>query len=164
MPVEWRPVVGFEKYYMVSNDGRILSRRFNREMHLIPNPKTGYLHITLSGDNGKKTITIHRIVASAFCHKPPGCNHVNHKDEDRRNNNASNLEWVTQQYNNTYNGKGKKCCKPVIQMSKDGAAIRWWESVHQASRSTGIEFKNISAVCRGLRPAAGGFKWRFANE
>ena len=38
---------------------------------------------------------VHKLVANAFCIKPNGATQVNHKDLDRTNNNASNLEWVT---------------------------------------------------------------------
>lgn len=41
----------------------------------------------------------HRLVASKYCHKPDGCDVVNHKDGDKLNCAADNLEWVTQSQN-----------------------------------------------------------------
>ena len=41
-------------------------------------------------------------MADAFCLRPEGCNVVNHLDNNPANNNASNLEWVTQKTNVEY--------------------------------------------------------------
>ena len=35
-----------------------------------------------------------------------------------------------------------------------------YNSFKEASAKTGIEFDNISRVCRGLRKTAGGYSWR----
>lgn len=115
----------------------------------------------LNGAETKKCLYVHRIVAQAFCDKPEDCDYVNHIDEDKHNNNASNLEWVTKHYNNTYNGKTQRCCKPIEQLSEDGTLIKVWSSGRKAFEETGIAYKNISAVCRGLRQRAGGYRWRF---
>lgn len=159
----WKPVAGFEGYYKVSNLGRIMSIRTGLIRKLVPNRQNGYLVVVLHGDNFKKTLTVHRIVAMAFCEKPNGCDFVNHKNEDKHDNRADNLEWCTKQYNNTYNGKIDKCCKAVVQMDEDYNPIRVWKSLHEAGRELGIAFKNISTVCRGLRPRAGGYRWKFIN-
>ena len=45
---------------------------------------------------------VHRLVAEAFIPNPEGLPHINHKDENPKNNRASNLEWCTQQYNCNY--------------------------------------------------------------
>ena len=49
------------------------------------------------GDVGRKSVTwrIHRLVAGAFIPNPDGLEEVNHKDCDRTNNRADNLEWVS---------------------------------------------------------------------
>lgn len=41
----------------------------------------------------------HRLVAAKYCNKPDGCEFVNHKDGDKLNCDADNLEWVTQSQN-----------------------------------------------------------------
>ena len=142
--------------------GRIRSLRSGKIRKLVPNKQNGYLMIVLCGDDFKKTVTVHRLVAAAFCEKPDGCDFVNHKDENKHNNVASNLEWVTKAYNNTYNGKTQRCCKPIEQVDEDSNVIRIWASARKAANELGIQYRNISSVCRGLRQRAGGYKWRFA--
>lgn len=159
----WKPVVGFEKFYEVSNTGKVKSLRSGKLRKLIPNSKNGYLYVVLCGTDFKNTFTVHRLVAMAFCEKPNGCDFINHKDEDKHNNNAENLEWVTKYYNNTYNGKTQRCCKAIEQLAEDGTVIKRWSSAREAYKALGIEYKNISTVCRGLRPRAGGYRWRFAS-
>ena len=160
----WKPVTGFENYYMISSYGRLLSLRSGQLRKQIPNRKTGYLMCFLCGDGLKKCKTIHRLVADAFCEKPFGCNQVNHRDENKHNNRADNLEWVTKLYNNKYNGKDQRCCKKVEQLDENYNVICIWDSERKASRALNVEYKNISAVCRGLRPRAGGYRWRFASN
>lgn len=130
---------------------------------LVPNKQNGYLMVVLCGDHCKKAVTVHRLVATAFCKKPDGCDFVNHKDEKKHNNISTNLEWVTKAYNNTYNGKTQRCCKVIEQLSEDGEVINTFPSARIADSILGIQYKNISAVCRGLRTRAGGYRWRFAN-
>lgn len=55
----------------------------------------GYLSVDLFGKNQQ----IHRLVATTFCDKRPEANEVNHKDGNKTNNCADNLEWVTRQEN-----------------------------------------------------------------
>ena len=47
----------------------------------------------------QRTIKVHRIVAELFCHKGEGAEVVHHKDGNKKNNAADNLEWTTQAKN-----------------------------------------------------------------
>lgn len=55
----------------------------------------------------KKHEKVHRLIALAFVPNLYGLPEVNHKDENKHNNSASNLEWCTSGYNKTY-GSGRK--------------------------------------------------------
>lgn len=163
MNEEWKPVVGFEKFYKVSSNGTVVSLRTGKVRKPVLNQGTGYNTLVLCGDHTKKTICVHRIVAEAFVENPNGLGFVNHKDENKLNNNASNLEWCSKAYNNTYNGKTQRCCKQVIQLDLKTGQETLWQSARKASEAGIAHYKNISACCRGLRKTAGGFEWRFAE-
>lgn len=92
LSIEWKSVVGREGKYEVSrcgqvrkSDGRILKQWLNRD---------GYCMVRLS--NPRKIARAHRLVAEAFCENPTSLPFVNHRDCDRANNHADNLEWCTQ--------------------------------------------------------------------
>ena len=97
---QWKPVPGYEDYYEISNLGRV--RRVSPERGtwfgriITPNPGSdGYPCIRFAVNGVKKTYSLHRIVALTWV---PGYEHglqVNHKDCDKTNNAADNLEWVT---------------------------------------------------------------------
>ena len=115
---EWKDVVGFEGLYQVSSEGRVRSVStmytrtvYGHELTQSHGSKrilnacdngNGYLYVTLNKQRKKHNKYVHRLVAEAFL---DGCDcgkQVNHKDHDRKNNNVSNLEWVTQQDNIQY--------------------------------------------------------------
>ena len=107
MPVddieEWRPVVGADGYYSVSNLGRVRrelgdGQRTYAGRILKPGlAGAGYpfVHLRVPGVlRGQRYV--HRLVAEAFLGSPPTRRHeVDHLDGVRTNNHVSNLEWVT---------------------------------------------------------------------
>lgn len=109
---EWRPIVGFEGLYEVSNTGQV---RNHRGKLLRPGlDHQGYLKCVLCKGGKTKTIYIHRLVAQAFIPNPMYLKQVNHKDEDKSNNNVDNLEWCTARYNVNYGSAQKKRVKTNI--------------------------------------------------
>lgn len=109
----WRDVAGFEDRYEVSNRGRVRSKAYTKWGKnkggafsyvttpgiLKQNLNDGYPKVTLERLGERKTVKVHKLVALAFISNPDNLPVVNHKDSDRTNNNVSNLEWCTQQYN-----------------------------------------------------------------
>lgn len=157
----WKPVKGFEDFYRVSNTGKIISLRSGKERVQILNTKNGYLYCVLCDKNIKKTLPVHRIVAEAFVPNEGHFSCVNHINECKTDNACTNLEWCTKEYNNTYNGKAQRCCKPILQIDMDGMLVSIWGSARKADASGIANYKNISACCRGIRKTAGGYQWRF---
>jgi len=94
--VNWKPIVGFEKYYYVSDSGLIFSVRQNKFLSPGKNRK-GYRQTILNGDGGTgpQAIRIHRQVAIHFINNLNNFEQVNHIDGNKENNAASNLEWCT---------------------------------------------------------------------
>ncbi len=99
-------------YYEVSNYGRVRSKdRYVKHPYgnmrikgriMKPFLNNGYLMVTLRRDGSKKNYKVHRLVAEAFLPNPEGLPCINHKDCDRTNAEANNLEWCTYFYNNHY--------------------------------------------------------------
>lgn len=160
---DFRSVVGFEDYYEVSKDGRIFSKITMRFRKQVVNRKNGYAYVVLCNpkEKTKRTIAVHRIVAEAWI--PDGKSEcINHKNENKLDNRAENLEWCTKAYNNTYNGKTQRCCKRVAMCDKNThEVIRVFPSARIASMHTDANYKNISAVCCKKRKSSGGYEWRF---
>lgn len=126
--------------------------------------RTGYNYVNLSKDNKAHTKRVHRLVAEAFIPNPDNLSEVNHKDENKSNNNVSNLEWCTRKYNLNYGARIKK-----FSMTR-GKTVRCVETEHiyfsarEASRQTGIHQSSISKCCNkeyGFK-TAGGYHWEYA--
>ena len=97
---QWKPVrvEGFEHLYEVSNLGHI--RRIGTTHNLQPlHVGSGYLDVILCNNKKRKQIKIHRVVALAFVENPENKPCVNHLDENKHNNAATNLSWCTRKQN-----------------------------------------------------------------
>lgn len=156
----WKDIEDYEDYYQISNLGRIRNKKENRILK--PSKSSGYYHISLRYGN-KKEMLIHRLVAKAFIPNPLNLNYVNHKDENKLNNNVENLEWCTAKYNTSYGKGALSRNQRVIQYDLQGNAIKIWESIKEASASLGICYQSISACCRNTKKTAGGYAWTYAN-
>ena len=104
---EWKPIVGYEGLYEVSNLGKVKSlidnNRKPREKILKQGKnKYGYMQVILCKDGKLKHCIVHRLVAKAFIDNPNNYPCVNHIDENKENNCVDNLEWCTYQYNLNY--------------------------------------------------------------
>lgn len=73
----------------------------------------GYKVVILYKDGKKKTYLVHRLVAIAFIPNPNNLPIINHKDENKTNNNVNNLEWCTYEYNNTYGTARKRASEKM---------------------------------------------------
>lgn len=110
----WKPIPGYEKLYEASNLGRIRSvehtisymnqgikrtRTFPGRI-LKPQPNVnGRYHVRLSKEGTITQLMLHRIIALTFHGAPCAELEVNHKDGNKTNNEAENLEWVTRSEN-----------------------------------------------------------------
>ena len=107
MREEFRPIVGYEGLYEVSNLGNVRSLNYNRKKGLVKELKfgysKGYKRLSLSKDKIQKFYKVHRLVAMAFpeiCGEWfDGCQ-VDHIDTNPSNNIATNLKVCTAYENN----------------------------------------------------------------
>ena len=99
----WKPVVGYEGLYEVSNLGRVKSLSYNhsgKEKNLKTwNDRLGYCRVQLNKDGKRKSCLIHRLVYEAFIGMIPKSKEIDHIDRIRDNNSVSNLRVVSHKEN-----------------------------------------------------------------
>lgn len=160
-------VVGYEGLYKISESGDVISkkRRGNagRASVLVGSVDNhGYKQVILTKNGKPKTHKVHKLVALAFVPNPHGYPEINHKDENKLNNNADNLEWCTRAYNVAYGTRTKKTQRAVIQLSLDQEYIATHKGIGEASRAIGARTcGGISNCCKGKCRSAYGYIWRY---
>jgi hypothetical protein len=166
----WKDIPGYDGKYQVSNFGRIKSfNTRNGEVIIkkLNKHKGGYLQVDLWKNSKAKVKFVHRLVAEAFIPNPDNLPCVNHKDEDKTNNCATNLEWCSYTFNNNYGTRNKRLAKTkgktVLQYDLDGNLVKEWVSVMEVKRQTGWSQGNISCCCVGKQRSAYGYKWKYAE-
>ena len=169
---QWKAISGYEGLYEVSDLGRVKSLWHGKEKILKPG-KThdGYLQVGLCKDGQRKTITVHRLVATAFISNPRNLETINHKDEVKTNNTVGNLEWMSIKDNINYGTRNKRLSetqindknksKAVQMFDRQGNLLETFPSTHEAERITGIAQQSISQCCLGKLKSAGGYVWRY---
>ena len=175
MNLEWKPIPNTPGY-SVSNTGLVRSEHRVVMMkngvqktitHKILSPSNagrGYLMVHLGNE---KREYVHRLVALAFIGEPPQGTEVNHKDENKRNNHANNLEYTTRWQNLKYGTRNERCraksmerAKPIVA-SKDGVITYSFASLREAGRF-GFNRVSVSACCRGKQRTHKGYEWSYA--
>ena len=118
----WKDIKGYEGYYQISSFGRVrgLDRYVKQGDRTImlkskilkPRYDSGkYLRVILTKNAIAKGFSIHRLVAQHFIPNPDNLPEVNHKDENKENNNVDNLEWCTSKYNTNYGTRTERASK-----------------------------------------------------
>ena len=106
----WRPVKGYEGLYEVSDYGRVRSLarvdssgKRRRGVMLEARPSgSGYRKVSLSNHGKVMQINLHKLVALHFLPNPNNLPEIDHKNNNRADNRACNLNWVTASENRRY--------------------------------------------------------------
>lgn len=114
---DFRTILGGD--HLITFDGRLFKRhkgKWIRRRTWLNN--NGYECVDITKDRKRKHYLIHRLVAEAFVPNPDRMPAVNHKDENKLNNRADNLEWCTSSYNNSYGTKIERFKKTYAEYCK----------------------------------------------
>lgn len=186
MQVEiWKSIKGYEGIYDVSSFGSVRSLGFLckgnvgqtcfKKGKLLAKVKAtnGYIKAGLFKDGSRVLKSVHRLVAMEFVSNPEKKPQVNHIDGNKRNNHYLNLEWCSPKENTIHAHdnllvKSKKGIlkiyqnKKVVQYDLKGNKISEFESVNEASKSTGIFSSNITRCAKGRSKRTKDCKWKYA--
>lgn len=164
----WKDIAGYEGIYQISNLGRIMScerdvkcgpggkgikHLYSHLMYPATSKKTGYVEVALSFNHKMSYKLIHRLVAEAFIPNPDNLPQVNHKDGNKQNNQACNLEWVSCSDNikhavssgltrtgQLWNDSHKTNCKSVKCIETGKVYL----SMYEAGRDVGMSGEYVS--------------------
>lgn len=158
----WKSIKGYEGLYEVSSFGNVRNKKCKI---LKPRKnKNGYYQVCLSKNNKHKNHYIHKLVALLFLKNDKKMPCVNHKNENKLDNNISNLEWCTYSYNNNYGKMKDLCSKRVLQYDKQGNFIKEWNSIHEIERNLKIYHGSICKCCKNKLKTTGGYVWKYKND
>lgn len=190
----WKPVNGFPGYE-ISDWGRVRSfKRCKTGKEIHPQlSRTGYFKIKLVKNGKLHAFFVHRLVALHFCPNPDPAHKttVNHIDENKLNNFAGNLDWMSpkENANHGYQGKikkkvaqekflaknagrfRKKIAQYELTNGRKGPLIRTFKDSHEAAKflvkngvAKSVNPKSIINAANGHRPACFGYIWGYISD
>lgn len=177
----WKPIIGFEGLYEVSNRARVKSLvdrwrnnkiTFKERLLKINKVGKGYYGLMLRDNDRCVRFTIHRLVAVHFIPNPLNLPLVHHKKGLKHLNWDIDLEWSTAKQNINHafdtglNIKIQKNdprrSKPVLQLNLSGSQVAEYPSLIQVERSTGFRCPNIHYAIRN-KIISNGYLWKYKN-
>ena len=158
------------KNYIIYSDGRVYSKCSG--IFLKPKiDKAGYANVTFCDKGKRRYFKVHQLVARMFIPNPNNYDQVNHLDENKLNNDVSNLEWSTPYLNSNYGSRNKRIgitlSKAIIMLDKKTRQpLKRFGGVADAERWLGKRdgHCNIIAACNGKRDNAYGFCWKYVEQ
>lgn len=154
---------------MVSSRGRLRSK--SMRVWIGSRRSDGYMRTEIKMRSCCQTEYVHRLVAFAFLGPPPTPEHthVNHKDMNKSNNAASNLEYATPSENMRHRYANRKYCNPSCKavLSRVYGSHGDWRhhpSVTSAAEMLGVHVGCISGCAKGNQRQTSGYEFRFAAD
>src|SRR5699024_21298 len=145
----------YEGNYNVSNLGRVKSlkrtvshggsktRTFPETLLKTNKVAFDYLQVTLYKEGKRKCRYVHNLVMEAFVGEKQEGYEVNHKDEDKSNNQLNNLEYLTRKENNNYGTRIKR----MSEANTNGKRSKKVKGTHLIT-GTEIFFPSIAEAIR----------------
>ena len=172
---EWRNVTGYEKSYLISNYGKLISIKRKTPIRIKSKISTeGYEHVALSLNGKIQWTSIHRLVALMFIPNPENKPQVDHIDRNRSNNIYTNLRWCTGSENmlNPLTrkilrliNKGReriKMHKPVVCL-KNGKVIHTFYKMNLCEQF-GFERSAVTKCCKHKKKTYKGYEFLYLDE
>ena len=148
------------KGIFVCPDGRIFSNKRGNLRQLKPqktgsNKKynNGYLSIYVQSRPNRKSVKIHRLVAETYIPNPNNLPVVHHIDENKLNNDVSNLEWVTQQQNCEHT----RCKNKYSLIDTKTNLVYEITNISKFAKENNLDISSLTKVIRGERNICKGF-------
>lgn len=184
----WQDINHYKGLYQISNYGRvksldriIKSKRYHkdgyhRKEHImkVSDNGRGYLFVRLSKNNSSLHGYLHKLVAQAFIPNLENKPQINHKDGNKHNNNATNLEWCTNGENGQHAwdnnlrtrrfGTDNYASRKVIQFTLDYKPIKIWNCISDVEKIYGFSHSDISKNCRYKSKTCHNYLWRYYEE
>lgn len=183
----WK-LIEHHKNYEISSYGNVRSR----DRCIVRNGRTcfvkgvllkqylgkGYKRVALYDGNreSRTNYSVHRLVAEAFIPNPDNLPEINHKDENKLNNNVDNLEWCDSKYNSNFGTAiarrvahqnwddiSKKNSKKVVQLDLNGNIIKEYASSKEYKKY-GFNSSGVSRCCNGRLKTYKGYLLRYKSE
>ena len=175
---QWKEISGYEGLYEVSSHGRVRSLdrwvvgrngivEFHKGTMRKLHKRSAYIYVGLSKDGITISFDVHRLVAQAFV---PGKSEekceVNHKNLNKLDNRAENLEWVSRIENVRHAFKNDACQNHISKRVKKCILCKELNEVfpssYQAAESLNLRFfggkKDVATMARNIRWCAKGNK------
>lgn len=159
----WKDIKGYEGLYQVSNLGNVKSLKTNKILKKIQGQ---YYNVGLYNNRIKKHIKIHRLVAETFLSNLNNYDCINHKDENKFNNNVENLEWCTKKQNCNYGKRNEKMSKSkskykIVQKDKNNKIVKIWDCIWDLQYNISYNKCVIRQCCKNKCKTAYGYKWEY---
>lgn len=166
--LQWAKIDGYD--YSVSARGDVRNDKTGA-IKKAKVTKCGYLLVDLYHQGVCKSLTVHRLVATAFVPNPSGKEQVNHINGNKADNRAENLEWATQSENQlhryrilkkiktTWNTEAaNNASRKAVRCIESGTVYR---SVTEAAVANGLCKSGISNCVTGRSKMCGGRRWEY---
>lgn len=154
--------------YYITEDGKCYNQNTGKYLKGQINYKNGYVSFNLTMPDGSKARQYaHRLVAIAYLpNDDKNKREVNHKDGNKLNNCADNLEWVTPGENQRHAVETElRKFKHVYCFNKDKQLIAEYKSITEAAKACGLSISIIQQeVNKTVKALSGGFYWSYERE
>ena len=168
--MEWKTLYGYSVLYEVSSKGQIRTKYHGKRgykdeyIYLKPTDNgKGYMRVNLERNGKKRTEYVHRLVAMLFVPNPNKYNEINHKDENKKNNDANNLEWCARAYNCNYGTRNKKISKQRKTKVECVELQMMFDSEIEAAEAFGVCKSAIGNCLKGRSKSCAGYSWRYVD-